>query len=78
MHCFYLSVSSLRIAIDRVEQEHEKPPEPAPVEETNPEQDQGKLRCILPHLLSFIYFFSYFMNPNCALGDRSCIETLVA
>jgi hypothetical protein len=57
MHCFYLSVSSLRIVIDYVEQGREEPMEPAPVEDINPEQDQGKPRCILPHPLSFIYFF---------------------
>jgi hypothetical protein len=27
---------------DPVEQEHEEPPEPAPVEDSNPEKDQGK------------------------------------
>jgi hypothetical protein len=42
MHCFYLSVSYLRIAIDHVEQGREETPEPAPVEDTDPEQDQGK------------------------------------
>jgi hypothetical protein len=78
MHCFYLSVSSLRIVIDHVEQGREEPLEPAPVEDTNPEQDQGKPRCILPHPLSFIYFSSYFIIPDCALGHRSCIEALVA
>jgi hypothetical protein len=64
--------------IDHVEQGREEPPEPAPVEDTDPEQDQGKPRCILPHPLSFIYLFSYFMIPDCALGHRSCIEALVA
>jgi hypothetical protein len=78
MHCIYLSVSLLPTVIDPVKQEREKLPEPAPVEDTNPEQDQGKLRCILPHPLSFIYFFSYFMILDCALGHRSCIEALVA
>jgi hypothetical protein len=43
MHCFHLSVSSLRIAIDHVEQGREEPLEPTPVEGTDPEQDQGKL-----------------------------------
>jgi hypothetical protein len=57
MHYFYLSVSYLRIAIDHVEQGREEPLEPAPVEDTNPEQDQGKPRCILPHPLSFISLF---------------------
>jgi hypothetical protein len=57
MHFFYLSVLSLRIVINHVEQGREEPLEPAPVEDTNPEQDQGKPRCILPYPLSFIYFF---------------------
>jgi hypothetical protein len=39
MHYFYISVSSLRIAIDHVEQGLEEPPEPAPVKDTDPEQD---------------------------------------
>jgi hypothetical protein len=78
VHYFHLSVSSLRIVIDHVEQGHEEPLELAPVEDTDPEQDQGKPQCILPHPLSFIYFFSYFMIPDCALGHRSCIEALVA
>jgi hypothetical protein len=78
MHCIYLSVSSLHIVIDPVEQGREKQPKPTPVEEANPELDQGKPRCILPPPLSFIYFFSYFMIPDCALGHRSYIEALVA
>jgi hypothetical protein len=78
MHYFHLSVSSLRIAINHVEQGREEPPKSAPVEDTNLEQDQGKPRCILPHPLNFIYFFSYFMIPDCTLGHRSCIEVLVA
>jgi hypothetical protein len=32
--------------IDHVEPAHEEPPEPAPVEGGNYEQDQGKPRCI--------------------------------
>jgi hypothetical protein len=78
MHCFYLSVSLLPTVIDLVEQEHEELPEPTPVKDTNLEQDQVKLWCILPYPLSFIYFVSYFMIPDCALGHRSCIEALVA
>jgi hypothetical protein len=78
MHCFHLSVLSLRIVTDHVEQGREEPPEPVPVEDTDPEQDQGKPRCILPHPLIFIYFFSYFMIPDCALDHRSCIKALVA
>jgi hypothetical protein len=56
MHYFHLSVSSLHILIDHVEQGREEPSEPAPVEYTNPEHDQGKPQCILPHPLSLIYF----------------------
>jgi hypothetical protein len=78
MHCFHLSVSSLRIVRDHVEQVREEPPEPALVEDTHPKQDQAKPRCILPYPLNFIYFFSYFMILDCALGHRSCIEDLVA
>jgi hypothetical protein len=36
-----------------MEQEPEELPEPAPAEETNPEQEQGKPRCIWPRSLSF-------------------------
>jgi hypothetical protein len=46
MQCIHLSVSSLRIVIHHVEQGREEPPEPAPVEDANPEQDQGKPWCI--------------------------------
>jgi hypothetical protein len=78
MHCIHLSISFLPNTIDLVEQEREEPSEPAPVEDTNPEQDKGKPRCILPHPLRFIHFFSYFMIPDCALCHRTCIEVLVA
>jgi hypothetical protein len=63
---FYLSVTSLRIVIDHVEQGREEPQELASVEDTNPEQEQDKPQCILPHPLSFIYFFSCFMILDCA------------
>jgi hypothetical protein len=78
MYCIHLSISLLPTVIDPVEQEREEPPEPAPVEDTNPEQDQGKPRLILPHSLSFIYLLSFFMILDYALGHRSCIEALVA
>jgi hypothetical protein len=78
MHCIQLSISLLPTTIDPMGQEHEEPPEPTPVKDTNPEQDQGKAQCILPHSLSFIYLLSYFMIRYCALGHRSCIEALVA
>jgi hypothetical protein len=78
MHCIYLSISLLLAAIDHVEQEREEPLESAPVEDTNPEQDQGNPRCIQPHSVSFISLLSYFMILDCALGHRSCIEVLVA
>jgi hypothetical protein len=46
MHCIYLSVSLLPIVIDPVEQGREELSELAPIEDANPEQDQGKLWCI--------------------------------
>jgi hypothetical protein len=46
MHGIYLSISLLPTAIDPVEQEREESPKLALVEDTNPEQDQGKTRCI--------------------------------
>jgi hypothetical protein len=42
MHYIHLSILLLPTAIDNVEQEREEPPELAPVEDTNPKQDQGK------------------------------------
>jgi hypothetical protein len=46
MHCIYRSVSSLRIAIDHVEQGREERSKPALVKDANPEQNQGKPQCI--------------------------------
>jgi hypothetical protein len=46
MHCIYLSVSSLNIAIDHAEQGLEEPPEPASADDAIPEQEQGKPRYI--------------------------------
>jgi hypothetical protein len=74
----FILVSHSCLLIDPVEQECEELPEPAPIEDTNPEQDQGKPRCILPYSLRFIYLLSYFMILDCVLDYRSCIEALVA
>jgi hypothetical protein len=46
MHYIYLGVLSLHIVIDHVEQRCEEQSELAPADDANPEQDQGKLRCI--------------------------------
>jgi hypothetical protein len=47
MHCIlYLVSHTYTFALDLVEPELEEPLEPAPVEETNPEEEQGKPRCI--------------------------------
>jgi hypothetical protein len=43
---FILMSHTCIFAIDHVEQGHEQPSEPATVEDTNPEQDQGKPQCI--------------------------------
>jgi hypothetical protein len=50
-HCtlciaFMLVAHTCTFVIDQVEQGHVEPPEPAPVEGTDYEQDQGKSRCI--------------------------------
>jgi hypothetical protein len=57
--------------LDPTEQEPEELSEPAPAEETNPEQEQGKPRCIKPLSLSFIYNLILFMIFGCALGHKS-------
>jgi hypothetical protein len=46
MHCIYVSGSHLHAAIDHAEQGRMEPPEPAPVEGADYEQDQGKPRYI--------------------------------
>jgi hypothetical protein len=47
MDCTLWVVShTFTFALDPAEQEPEELPEPAPVEEANPEQQQGKLQCI--------------------------------
>jgi hypothetical protein len=43
---FILMSHTCIFLIDHVEQGHEEPSEPALVEDANPEQDQGKPRCI--------------------------------
>jgi hypothetical protein len=50
-HCtpcvaFMLVAHTYTFVIDHVEQGHVEPPEPAPVETADYEQDQGKPRCI--------------------------------
>jgi hypothetical protein len=50
---FMLVSHTCIFAIDHVEQGPKEPPEPAPVEEANIEQEQGKTQCIKPPPLSF-------------------------
>jgi hypothetical protein len=42
----YVVVSYSHFLVDPAEQEPEELQEPAPVEDTNTEQEQGKFRCI--------------------------------
>jgi hypothetical protein len=49
------------LAIDHAERGLEKPPEPAPVEAGEHEQDQGKPRCIYPSSLNLFYSSSVFI-----------------
>jgi hypothetical protein len=46
MHCIYVVAHGCIFAIDHVEQGRVEPPEPAPVEGADYEQDQGKPQCI--------------------------------
>jgi hypothetical protein len=46
IHCIHVDISYLHIMIDHVEQERAEPPEPAPVETADYEQEQDKPRCI--------------------------------
>jgi hypothetical protein len=46
MHCIYVGVSYVPIAIGHVEQGPEETSEPTQAEGVNPEQDQGKPRYI--------------------------------
>jgi hypothetical protein len=55
MHSIYLGVSPLHIVIDHMEQGREEPPKPTPIEDTNPEQDQGKKDTM--HLTTFVELY---------------------
>jgi hypothetical protein len=46
MYCIYEVSHTYIFVIDHTKQEREEPPEPAPVEAGNPEQDLGKPRCM--------------------------------
>jgi hypothetical protein len=46
IHCIHVGISYLHIVIDHAKQGRVEPPEPAPVEGADYEQDQGKPRCI--------------------------------
>jgi hypothetical protein len=46
MHGIYVSGSYLHVALDHAEQGRVEPPEPAPIEAVDYEQDQGKPQCI--------------------------------
>jgi hypothetical protein len=63
MYCIYLGISSLHIEIDHVEQGREEPTEPAPVEDANPEQDQGKPGASnhIPWALLMFVFYLWFL-----------------
>jgi hypothetical protein len=64
------------LAIGHEKQGLEEPPEPAPVEAGNHEQDQVKPRCIEPQSLSLFYSsYILIMIIGCALSYRSWIDT---
>jgi hypothetical protein len=68
----------MHFVIDHAEQGPEEPSELVQVEDTNPEQEQGKPKCIWPPSLNFVYNYILFMILECALGYRNWIDTLVA
>jgi hypothetical protein len=68
---FMLVSHTCIFVIDHVEQGPEEPPELAQVEDTNPEQEQGKPQWIKPLSLSFITFYILVVILDCALGCRS-------
>jgi hypothetical protein len=78
MHYTFVSVSYLHITIDPTEQEPEELQEPTQVEETNPEQEQGKPQCIWPSSLNFIYLYLSIMILACALSCTSWMDVVVA
>jgi hypothetical protein len=60
------------VAIGHEEQGLKEPPELAPVEAGNHEQDHGKPRCTKPQPLSLFYSsYILIMICGCALGYRS-------
>jgi hypothetical protein len=60
-------------AIDHAEQGREEPPEPAPVEGANIEQEKGKPRCIPLQSLSFMFGTLIIILFDCALSYRICV-----
>jgi hypothetical protein len=70
-HALLLVYYTCTFVLDPTEPKPEELQEPAPVEDANPEQEQGKPRCIKPHSLSFIYLYILFMIFECALDHRS-------
>jgi hypothetical protein len=56
--------------LDPVEPESEEPTELAPVEETNPELNQGKPWCISPKFLDFYFNSLLYVKYDCALNYR--------
>jgi hypothetical protein len=60
---FMLVSHTYIFTIDHVGQGPEEPPEPIQVEDTNPEQEQGKPRWIKPSSLRFIYLLYLSYDP---------------
>jgi hypothetical protein len=62
IHYIHVGISYLHIAIDHAEQGRAEPPEPAPVETADYEQDQRQALVHLTTILEFVLFFFYL---NC-------------
>jgi hypothetical protein len=59
----------MHFAIDHAEQGPEEPPELAVVEDTNPEEEQGKPPCINQWSLSFTCETCFMFLYDCALSS---------
>jgi hypothetical protein len=75
---FMLVSHTCIFTINHAEQGREEPPEPAPVEGVNCEQDQGKTRCIPLQSLSFIFGTLIIILFDCALSLQDFCGTVAA
>jgi hypothetical protein len=69
---------SLLASLDPAHEEPEVEAQVDPTEETNPEPEQGKPRCITPPSLTFTLNCYLHVKNDCASGWLELIRTVVA